>query len=487
MKKIREVSPYLVSYNIEMAEVTGGTFWKEYTEEQISGKGDTSFNLDLSNGMQGLDFQKFMQYYPPINLYDEKLRLLATSLGPCWIRVSGSWATRTYFDLDGKTNGNPPEGFDSVLTKEQWIGVLDFVRYVDGKLLISVANCEGIHSADEPWDSAQAKLLFDFSKDYGVPIEAAEFMNEPNMLSMSGAPEGYSRQQFVRDQDLFFLFIKENYPEVLLVGPCSMCPAQLGNMLDTQPISFLNASQLMEGSGILPDVFSYHCYNGPSRRLEFMGGSWSANQATSDEYLNLTGRLAKRFVAVRDGFVPNAPMWVTESADAGGGGSTWSSTYLDVFRTLTELGSFARITDGVIFHNTLASSDYGLLSHGDFEPRPNYYALLLWNRLMGTTVYDANSDFCKKHFAYIHSRKDGKVGYACLIVNNSLTDSIDINLPHTAERYTLSAETLQSKVMLLNGKPLTLGKKGQLPKLKSEHTPAGKLTLSPAICTFLMV
>lgn len=55
-------------------------------------------------------------------------------------------------------------------------------------------------------------------------------------------------------------------------------------------------------------------------------------------------------------------MWVTESGDAGGGGDTWASTYLDVFRTLNELAGFAAITDGVIFHNTLASSDYGFLA-----------------------------------------------------------------------------------------------------------------------------
>lgn len=58
--------------------------------------------------------------------------------------------------------------------------MLDFVKEVGGKLLVSVANCEGIHSAHEPWHPGQAKLLFDLSREYGVPIAAAEFMNEPN-------------------------------------------------------------------------------------------------------------------------------------------------------------------------------------------------------------------------------------------------------------------------------------------------------------------
>lgn len=92
-------------------------------------------------------------------------------------------------------------------------------------------------------------------------------------------------------------------------------------------------------------------------------------------------------------------MWVTESGDAGGGGDTWASTYLDVFRTLNELAGFAAITDGVIFHNTLASSDYGFLAREVFDPRPNYFAVLLWNRLMGTTVYDTASQSARAHMS----------------------------------------------------------------------------------------
>lgn len=109
-------------------------------------------------------------------------------------------------------------------------------------------------------------------------------------------------------------------------------------------------------------------------------------------YLAVAEEYAGAHALLRDKYVPAAPIWVTESGDAGGGGDTWASTYLDVLRTLNELGSFATITDGVIFHNTLASSDYGFLRPGDFEPRPNYYAVLLWNTLMGNTVYH-----CQNH------------------------------------------------------------------------------------------
>ena len=52
---------------------------------------------------------------------------------------------------------------------------------------------------------------------------------------------------------------------------------------------------------------------------------------------------------------------MTASGDAGGGGGTWVFTCLDVLRTLNEAGGFASITNGLIFHNTLAISDYEIL------------------------------------------------------------------------------------------------------------------------------
>lgn len=137
LKKIRTVDERLMSYNIEMTEITGGTFWKAYTPGQIAGTEEFKVSGGLSDFTSMADL---MQYYPPINLYDETLRRRAKELGTAWIRVSGSWATKTYYDFDGTTGGKAPEGYASVLTKEQWIGVLDFVKTVNGKLLISVSS-----------------------------------------------------------------------------------------------------------------------------------------------------------------------------------------------------------------------------------------------------------------------------------------------------------------------------------------------------------
>ena len=95
LRFVRKTDPRLMSYNIEMTEVTGGTFWKEYTPGQIAG-------TEAFPPLTGFeDLGKSMQWYAPADLADPKLRYLASALGPCWVRVSGSWATKTFYDLEG--------------------------------------------------------------------------------------------------------------------------------------------------------------------------------------------------------------------------------------------------------------------------------------------------------------------------------------------------------------------------------------------------
>ena len=499
LKPLREINPMLMSYNVEFAEVTGGTFWKAYTPGQIAGT-EEFYVEPTSEGIAAM-YKDLMQMYPPIDLYNEKLRSLAREFGPVWVRVSGTWATKTYYDFDGTTNGQAPEGYLNVLTKEQWIGVLDFVKAIGAKLIVSVANCPGLHTAEEPWHPAEAEKLFALSKEYGVPIDAAEFANEPNMMEDTGFPKGYTPAYYRRDQDLFFAWLRANYPDCICVGPSSTGGDNIsfgkgesdgkGGGIEQIVENTCDCADLLEGTKEPLDVFSYHYYNGVSERLASVMPSahWQASDATGEDYLDTAMKFARTYVPLRDKYCPGGAMWVTESGDAGGGGDTWASTYLDVFRTLNELGGFASLTNGVIFHNTLASSDYGFLARQVFDPRPNYFAVLLWNRLMGTTVYDSNEPVREGAHVYVHSRKDGKEGFAYLIINNSLTNATTVELPKEAECYTLAGENgnIRASVMTLNGNPLVLGEGNALPEMKPVIQEAGTVELAPGTCTFLVL
>ncbi len=499
LKALHEQNPLLMSYNVEFAEVTGGTFWKAYTPEQIAGT--EAFYVEPSADGIAAMYKDLMQVYPPINLYDEKLRKLTMDLGTAWMRVSGTWATKTYYDFDGEYPGNEvPEGYLNKLTKEQWIGVLDFVRDCGLKLKISMANCPGLHSAEEPYPTTEAEKIFRFSKEYGVPIQAAEFANEPNMMEDTGFPQGYTAEHYRRDSDIFTKWVRENYPECLVVGPSDVggMAAGLGFGSDDQGTG--GVEQLARENvdvdallkGCLPmDVYSYHYYNGVSDRLASVMpmGHWQPEQANSEAFLQVPIACCKFHCGKRDEYVPGGEMWVTESGEAGGGGSSWSSTYLDVLRTLNELGGFSALTRGIIFHNTLTASDYAFMDRNTHDPRPNYFAVKLWQDLMGTTVYDAAESVREGAHVYVQSYKADPSKKCYLIINNSETEATTLEIPQEGTLYLLAGKdgNKRASVMTLNGRDLVLGANNELPDLSGTVVSAGTVEIPAMHCAYLVV
>ena len=133
MPAISTVDKRFQSINIEMLEVTGGRFWKPYKDVK---PGAAPGAADL------------YEYRPPIDLSRDRLRKLAAALGPMFLRVSGTWANSTYFqDSDGPAPSTPPKGFNGVLTRSQWNGVVDFARAANADLMISFATSEGTRDA----------------------------------------------------------------------------------------------------------------------------------------------------------------------------------------------------------------------------------------------------------------------------------------------------------------------------------------------------
>ena len=108
----------------------------------------------------GMDPSLF-EYRPPIDLSNARLRKLAAALGPAYLRVSGTWMNSTYFqDFDGPPPASPPKGFNSVLTREEWKGVVDFSRAVDAKIVTSFATSAGTRDAAGVWTPDQAKKFW---------------------------------------------------------------------------------------------------------------------------------------------------------------------------------------------------------------------------------------------------------------------------------------------------------------------------------------
>ncbi len=123
------------------------------------------------------------------------------------------------------------------------------------------------------------------------------------------------------------------------------------------------------------------------------------------------------------------PFWNTEPADAACGGNPWANTFLDTFHYLDQLGRLAKQEVKVVAHNTLVASDYGLLNEKTFEPKPTYWAALLWRRLMGSTVLESGVPIRDGLHLYAHCLRGSSGNVAVLAINNSRTQPTSIAVP----------------------------------------------------------
>lgn len=484
MARIGTVDERFQSYNIEMLEITGGDFWKPYGKVSNAASTPTRSISSVPSGMN----PDMYQYRPPIDLSNPRLRKLAAALGPAYLRVSGTWANTTYFyDSDGPPPKTPPAGFKGVLARQQWKGVVDFSHAVNAKIITSFATGVGTRNQDGVWTPKEAGRFLAYTQSIGGDIAVAEFMNEPTAASMGGAPKGYDATDYGRDIAVFVPFIRKTAPDMIILGPGSVGGDGVLEMPAGAPL--IKSEDLLKAAGPVFDAFSYHFYGAVSQRCASMGSkdTTTADAALTDEWLARTDKVEAYYARQRDSFDPGKPLWITETADAACGGNPWAATFLDSFRYLHQLGSMAQRGVQVVAHNTLDASDYGLLDENTLMPRPNYWAALLWRKLMGTTVLKPATSPIPGLYVYAHCLRDTSGGVAILVINANRTESKSIRLPMAAERYTLAATTLLSAHVELNGQQLDLGDDDAVPPLQGEHISSGVAHLAPATITFFAI
>jgi heparanase len=486
MGRIATVDERFQSYNVEMVEVVGGRFWKPYASGAVAPQPPAPRANAGEPGPVGLDPNLFEQR-TAIDLSNPRLRTLATALGPAYVRVSGTWANSIYFhDSDDAPPAAAPKGFQSVLTRHAWAGVIQFANAVNARLVSSFAITEGTRDPNGAWTTDQAARWLAYTKSAGGEIAAAEFFNEPTLAAIGGAPRGYDAAAFARDFAVFQKFARATAPNMLIAGPGSVAE---GVWLGSGSLPGMLKTMDLLGATPRPafDIFSYHFYGAVSMRCAPPGGQMAGttpDAALSDEWLSRSGTVYAFYAALRDQFSPGTPMWLTETADAACGGNPWGATFLDTFRYVDQLGRLATRGVKTVFHNTLAASEYGLIDEHSMTPRPNYWAAVLWHRLMGATVLDAGASKPGLH-VYAHCLPGHRGGVTLLAINTTRTSAESIDLPITADRYSLAAGNTDFTQATLNGRELVMQPNGLLPTLNGARIVAGPVELAPASITFL--
>jgi Glycosyl hydrolase family 79, N-terminal domain len=462
LPRIAVVDARFQSYNIEMVEVTGGAFWRPYDAPSA---GPPPAAPPLAKPDRYAD-------RAPIDLQNPRLRRFAAALLPAYLRVSGTWANATYVSDQDGAPAKPPAGFNGVLTRDRWRGVVDFANATHARIVTSFAASAGTRDGRGRWQPRQARRLLAFTRRIGGDVAAAEFMNEPDLSA--GTPEGYNVAAFRRDFGAFRAFMRQMAPRTALLGP-----GTIGD--DKRAADMLAAA----ANGI--DAVSYHHYGAVSARC---GGDRTPEAALSEQWLAHTDQALAYYRRLRDRLAPGRPIWLTETAETACGGNRWSASFLDTFRYLDQLGRLAKAGVAVVMHNTLAASDYGLLDERTLSPRPNYFGALLWRRLMGTTVLDSGVPIQNGLHVYAHCAREVPGAVTLLVINNDRAEPRELILPNASERYTLEAAKpgdLQSTMVSLNGRVLATNDEDELPPLEGTAMAAGSIRFAPATITFLSV
>ncbi|CAA0820645.1 Heparanase-like protein 3 [Striga hermonthica] len=196
--------------------------------------------------------------------------------------------------------------------------------------------------------------------------------------------------------------------------------------------------------------------------------------------------------------------WIGESGgvyNSGRDGIT--NTFLFSFWYLDHMATAAVYDTKVYCRQTLVGGNYALLDTTTFIPNPDYYSALLWHRLMGTRVLMTSYKGTKDLRAYAHCAKQSD-GITVLLINLSgdtivktkvglrkLMEPLPPNHEQAyREEYHLSPMdgNLQSRTVLLNGKPLFVGPSGAIPTLKPKQVVYSEpITVDPHTIAFVHI
>jgi hypothetical protein len=161
----------------------------------------------------------------------------------------------TYFAATNPAPRSPPAGFNGVLTRAQWKGLVDFANAVDAEIVTSYATSAGTRDAAGIWTPAQARKLIDYTRAAGGRIVAAEFMNEPTFAALGRAPAGYDAAAYGRDFKVFHPFARQAVREMLILGPRSVGETADGAGVSYGFTGMLPTPDLLAASGPGVDAF----------------------------------------------------------------------------------------------------------------------------------------------------------------------------------------------------------------------------------------
>lgn len=288
-----------------------------------------------------------------------------------------------------------------------------------------------------------------------------------------------SPYEFVADAQTAAALIDEFDPSTPLAAPSSAYWPLAGEM---RP---LYAEFMANGGGEAIDMVTWHYYPQQSVRCPLATRRAEPGLMLDPANLDEVAVWAAEVESVREEYARSAPVWLGESGNAQCGGEPGiSDAFEGGFWWLDQLGQLARRGQPAVIRQTLSGSNYGLIDEATLTPNPDYFSSVLWRRLMGTQVLRATVSGEEPLLrAYAHCARSTAPGYrpgavTVLLLNLDPEQIAEVGFGGVAAGdaalYELTADSLSSRVMRLNGVELTVDADGAPPPLESvSRSPEG--------------
>jgi heparanase 1 len=178
-------------------------------------------------------------------------------------------------------------------------------------------------------------------------------------------------------------------------------------------------------------------------------------------------------------------IWVGEAGGAYNSGRRGTTdSYRSSFWYLDGLAVLATQGHQTFCRQTLIGGNYGLLNTTTYEPNPDYWGVLLWQRLMGRSVFEVavdgdNAD--RELRSYSHCHPDGDK-MTMLVINLSDEASYELIVAGDYVKrtdYLMTATSLESQSVMLNGETLGMPVGGEVELVGVENEDFGAIEMAP--------
>lgn len=379
------------------------------------------------------------------------------------------------------------------LTLERWQEINEFAHKAGLSIAFDLNACWGRDSASAEMDFSMIEGLinatasgkyssvfaFEFGNEVYTNVEAKQYGNDMRKLKdIIAAAWGTNMKGRKLQEDN-----KLSIP--LLVGPDNGDGSMSADYLD----------KMLESAGGNDTMLAatVHSYGEACNAIP----GYILNVTCLDE---VSGTTPGKFGAITKAH--GVELWDGEGALHGNSGvDGYTNVFTSSFWYVHQMANLARLGVSMMARQTLLGGDYELIDKSTTQPNPDYWALALWYKIVGSDVLDAKwiecKDACPNSLrAFAHRSHQVEDNMVAIIINFNTEQSFDLKLQWpTDTKYTTKGMDIyqltgqsKSKTISLNGKPLKYTGSGEsgFPNLDPVTTTTDHINLPSSSITFVV-